>query len=278
MPFRLALNRTCAPHLSLPDFIALATTAGVQGVEIRNDIPGRESANGTPATEVRARLAEAGLGVASVNALQRFNDWTAARAQEAKALVSYAADLGAPGIVLCPVHAPDHGWSETDAEHNLRDGLRQLRPILKDHGLTGYVEPLGMTHSTLKRQRTAVAAIGDIDGWDSYRLCFDTFQSFRCGDTDLQLDHVGLAHMSGITRTDLAPEDLTEPDRGLVQSDDRVGNVGLLQRLLATGYSGFISMEPFNPSVQTDRALARNLRDSLDHVTTGLHAKKGRDA
>ncbi len=273
MSFRFALNRTCAPHLSLADFIALATSATVKAVEIRNDIPGREGTDGTPAAEVRARLDDAGLEVASINALQRFNDWTAARAREAEALVSYAAELGAPGVVLCPVHSPGHGWSDSDAEHNLRDGLRQLRPILRDHGLTGYVEPLGMTHSTLKRQATAVAAIADIDGWDCYRLCFDTFQAFRCGDTDLHLRHVGLAHMSGISRTDLPPHDLTEPDRGLVDANDRVGNIALLRALLACGYAGFISMEPFSPTIQTNPDLARSLRESLDHVTAGLHVE-----
>ena len=53
MPIRFALNRTCAPQLALPEFIALATTVGVQAVEIRNDIEGREFADGTPA-DIRA--------------------------------------------------------------------------------------------------------------------------------------------------------------------------------------------------------------------------------
>jgi len=37
-----------------------------------------------PATELKSRLADAGLRLASVNALQRFNDWTGARARGAK--------------------------------------------------------------------------------------------------------------------------------------------------------------------------------------------------
>ena len=74
MPIRFCLNRTCAPQVSLPQFIALAVGAGVTAVEIRNDIEGREFADGTPAAELRTRLDAAGLAVASVNALQRFND------------------------------------------------------------------------------------------------------------------------------------------------------------------------------------------------------------
>lgn len=273
MPIRFALNRTCAPQLSLADFIALAGAVGVKAVEIRNDIEGREFADGTPAAELRARLDDAGLAVASVNALQRFNDWAPARAAEAEALVSYAAALGAPGLVLCPRHDEGHGWSEAEAERNLRDGLRALRPILRDHGIIGYVEPLGMKGSTMKRQAMAVAAVSDIDGWDAYQLCYDTFQFYRCGDDRLFPDHIGLAHMSGIARTDLAPADLTEPDRGLIFVGDRVGNVAQLRALRAAGYGGFVSMEPFSPTVQTDPELAAHLRASLDYVSSLLNAE-----
>ena len=273
MPIHFALNRTCAPQLSLADFIALAGAVGVKAVEIRNDIEGREFADGTPAAELRASLDGAGLAVASVNALQRFNDWATARAAEAEALVSYAAALGAPGLVLCPRHDEGHGWSEAEAERNLRDGLRALRPILRDHGIIGYVEPLGMKGSTMKRQAMAVAAVSDIDGWDAYQLCYDTFQFYRCGDDRLFPDHIGLAHMSGIARTDLAPADLTEPDRGLIFVGDRVGNVAQLRALRAAGYGGFVSMEPFSPTVQTDPELAAHLRASLDYVSSLLNAE-----
>ena len=245
MSLSFAVNRTCAPQLALPEFIALAVQVGVSAVEIRNDIEGREFHDGTPATEVKARLQDAGLKVASVNALQRFNEWTPTRAQEA------------------------------EAEKNLRDGLRQLRPILQAHGITGYVEPLGMKGSTLKRQDMAVAAVSDIDGWDVFQLCYDTFQFFRCGDTQLVPDRIGLAHMSGIARTDLAPADLTEPDRGLIFVGDRVGNIAQLRALQAAGYRGFVSMEPFSPEVQTDPRLAEHLRASLDYVAMLLAAGAG---
>lgn len=262
---KLAMNRTCAPGLALPDFIALAQKVGITAVEIRNDIEGREFADGTPAAEVRARLDDAGIAVASVNALQRFNDWTPERAEEARHLVAYAAALGAPGLVLCPVHVPE-GWDAARSEAQLRDGLRGLAPILRDHGITGYVEPLGMTHSTMKRQSMAVAAVSEVGGWDCYQLCYDTFQFFRCGDDQLFPAHVGLAHMSGIARADLAPQALTEPDRGLIFPGDRVGNIAQLRALKAAGYQGYVSMEPFDPAVQTDPDLAQRLRASLDYV------------
>lgn len=259
---KLAINRTCAPGLSLPDFIGLAQRVGVSAVEIRNDIEGREFADGTPAAEVKARLEDAGLQVASVNALQRFNDWSPARAEKARRLVAYASDLGAPGLVLCPVHTPET-WEDPAAK--LRESLAALALILRDHGVTGYVEPLGMKHSTMKRQEMAVAAVTEIEAWDCYQLCYDTFQFFRCGDDRLFPAQIGLAHMSGITAPG-APGDLTEPDRGLIFPGDRVGNIAQLQALKAAGYAGFVSMEPFSPQVQNDPDLAQHLRASLDYV------------
>ena len=275
MTIQLAMNRTCAPGKTLAEFISLAHMVGLRAVEIRNDIEEREFADGTLAADLRARLDGAGLKVASVNALQRFNDWNADREAEARHLVAYAAALGAPGLVLCPVHTPE-SWSEAKAEAKLREGLRALAPILREHGVKGYVEPLGMRHSTMKRQTMAVAAIGDIDSWDCYQLCYDTFQFFRCGDDQLYPQHIGLAHMSGISRPDLSPSDLTEPDRGLVFPDDRVANIAQLQALKAAGYTGFISMEPFAPAVQADPNLAQHLRASLDYVAALIGLDRSR--
>lgn len=270
MTIAFAMNRTCAPQYSLPAFIDLVSAAGIGAVEIRNDIPEREFMDGTPPEKVLSALKAANIRVASVNALQRFNEWTTEREAEAKSLMGYAAKLGAPGVVLCPVHNPDHGWSESEAEKNLRHGLKHLRPILQELGVKGYVEPLGMGGSTMKKQRMAVAAVSDIDGWDVYELCYDTFQYFRCGDDKLYPERIGFTHISGITRQDLAPGQLTEPDRGLIEATDRVDNIGQIKRLMQTGYKGFISMEPFSPDVQQSKDLLPNLKASFARLTDAL--------
>lgn len=184
--------------------------------------------------------------------------------------MGYAAKLGAPGVVLCPVHNPDHGWWLAEAEKNLREGSRQLRPILLDFGVKGYVEPLGMAGSTMKTQGTAVQAIGDVDGWDAYELCFDTFQFFRGGDTVLYPERIGLAHMSGITRDDLTAGELSEQVRVLIEEVDRVGSIRQLCSLLAEAYAGYVSMEPFNVEVQQAAELQTRLRTSFARVAAGL--------
>lgn len=269
-PIRFAMNRTCAPRMPLDAFIALAAGAGVEAVEVRNDIEGREFANGMAAPELRDMLGAAWLKLASINALQRFNDWSREREQEARSLIAYAAALGAPGLVLCPVHVPGHGWSPAEHEAQLRQSLRMLRPILEDHGVTGYVEPLGMTYSTMKRQQTAVAAVTDIDGWGAFKLCHDTFQFYRCSDDRMFPEHIGLVHVSGISRPDLAPSELSEPDRGFVFAGDRVGNIHQLKQLRAAGYAGYVSMEPFDPAAQQDPAIAERIGESFAHVAAAI--------
>ncbi|MGY4752555.1 TIM barrel protein [Pannonibacter sp. Q-1] len=264
---RFSLNRTCSPQMTLEQFVALAHAVGVEAVEVRNDIAGREFANGMDALSLRAILSDAGLKLASINALQRFNDWTDARAEEALQLIRYAAALGAPGIVMCPVIEADHGWSEADLERKLRQSLRALRPMFLDHGVIGFVEPLGMKDSTMKMQEAAVAAVSDIGGWDAFQICHDTFQFYRCGDTRMFPEHIGLVHISGIAREDLPPHELTEPDRGFVFAGDRAGNIGQLRTLIEGGYQGYISVEPFNPDVQLDPEITAHLKASIDHVS-----------
>lgn len=267
MTVTFALNRTCAPQLSLSDFIALAQAAGVKAVEIRNDIEGREFADGMPAAELKARLMDAGLQLASTNALQRFNDWTPARAEEARRLIGYSAELGAPGVVLCPAHLPGDD-QHADAHARLCDGLAALKPIFAAAGVIGYVEPLGMRHSSMNRQAQAVAALDDIGGGADFQLCYDTFQHYRASDDALFPDRIGLIHISGIARADLGPGDLTEPDRGFVFLGDRVGNIARLRAMIEAGYHGFVSMEPFDPTTQQDPRLTERLRASLYYVAS----------
>ena len=265
-----ALNRMVAPNLSLGAFLSLARAVGADAIEVRNDLNGFEFADGTPAGELRAHISDAGLKIASVNALQRFNDLTPEREAEAQRLIAYAGALGAPGLVLCPVVDADHGWSASELERKLRQSLKVLRPILMDHGVTGYVEPLGMRASTLRHQKPAVQAISDIDGWDAFALCHDTFQFFRSGDPQLHPSRIRLVHISGITRRDLLPDELTEPDRGFVTADDVCGNVDQLLQLRQAGFQGYVSVEPFDPAIHALKDARAPLQASLQYLRQAM--------
>jgi 2-keto-myo-inositol isomerase len=248
-PIRFAINRMVAPRLTLEDFLTLAVSAGAEAVEVRNDVEGREFADGTPALELGKRIAGHGLSLASINALQRFNDWTPEREGEAKHLFKYAAALGARGIVMCPVVDSNHGWSNAELARKLREALKAIARIAADSGVTGYVEPLGMVDSTLRSQRLAAEAIADCGGAGPLQICYDTFQYFRAGDDKLFPELIGIVHVSGITRLGARREELTEPDRGFVDNRDICGNLDQLRQIRAAGYRGHVSMEPFDPAI-----------------------------
>jgi predicted xylose isomerase-like sugar epimerase len=74
-PSRFALNHMAAPRKQFPEFAALARSLGITDVEIRNDLAGVAIADGTAAERVRQQAATAGIGIVSINALQRFNLW-----------------------------------------------------------------------------------------------------------------------------------------------------------------------------------------------------------
>ena len=104
MTLRFALNHMVAPQLDLRSFFQLARDAGVTDVEIRNDIAGKAIIDGTSAATVKALAEEAGVTILTINALQKFNRWDAAREAEAAALAQYAHDCGAKALILVPVN------------------------------------------------------------------------------------------------------------------------------------------------------------------------------
>ena len=87
---RFAINRISAPNLSYAEFAAMSRRLGVGAVEIRNDLKGVELTDGTPAKQVGDATAGNGLTLRSINALQRFEQFDAAREAEAVELAKYA--------------------------------------------------------------------------------------------------------------------------------------------------------------------------------------------
>ena len=98
-PIRFAINRISAPKISFADFAAMSQRLGVEAIEIRNDLPGVELTDGTSAKQVRAEATGSGLTLRSINALQRFEQFDAAREAEAVSLAKYAVESGTESLV-----------------------------------------------------------------------------------------------------------------------------------------------------------------------------------
>ncbi|MDQ0392165.1 TIM barrel protein [Labrys monachus] len=267
-----ALNHIIAPGLPLPAFFAGARELEIACVEIRNDLPGNAILDGTPAAEIRAEAERAGVAILSVNALQRFNDWSPARESEAAELADYAVQCGAQALVLVP---GNDGGGRGDHERltNLTTALRALKPLLRARGLIGLVEPLGFETSSLRRKSEAVAGIDAVDGADVFRLVHDTFHHHLAGEDALFPERTGLVHISGV-EDDIAPGDMRDSHRVLVGEGDRLGNVAQIRALLAGGYEGTLSFEPFADSVHrlSESELRDGVEKSMKLVVSGVRA------
>ena len=139
---RFALNHMTAPRFEVGEFFRLAHSLGLSEVEIRNDLSGNAILDGTAAATVRALADQAGVTIIAINALQRFNEWTAEREREATELADYAEVCGAKALVLVPVN-DGSGRANGERQGNLRVALKALRTILSSRGITGLVGPLG---------------------------------------------------------------------------------------------------------------------------------------
>ncbi len=263
---RYGMNRMVAPKMGLSDFLDLTAAVGGSGVELRNDLKGLDVTDGLDTSRVNEMCAERSLSVISINAVQHFNVPSALSeaGRELRRLIRFASALGRPGIVMCPHNDPADSRSQAEMARDTRAALVALRPVVEDAGVIGLVEPLGFPESSLRSAKIAAEILGEV-GSDSYRLTLDTFHFALAGldpgilgTAAVPADLIGLVHLSGVTK-DGDVEAFRDPDRVLVDANDRVNNVASLKAMLAAGFGGYASFEPFSPAVH---ALSRDAMES----------------
>lgn len=264
-----ALNHMCAPALDIERFFDLAMALQCSGVEIRNDLEGNAILDGTPAETVRQAAERRGLAIISINALQRFNEWNATREAEARALAQYVKACGAQALVLVPTN-DGSGRADGERQANLLAALRGLRQILDDAGIRGLVEPLGFESCSLRSKSEAAEAIRTLGAQDTFALVHDTFHHHLAGEPALFPELTGLVHISGVTDPAVSVADMRDPHRVLVDADDRLDNAGQIAALLAGGYAGPFSFEPFAPSVHRLPDPARALSGSMEFIRSRI--------
>lgn len=256
---RFAINHISAPGLSLADFFAMCRRLGVSEVEIRNDIPdvlGRM----TPAA-VKAEAAAQGMTILSINALYPFNLWSGDLPDRAQRMADYAAECGAQALVMCPLN----DGAKVPHSDVVR-ALDAMKPVLRDRGLTGLVEPLGFPISSLRTKAEALAAITEAGDDGTYSLMHDTFHHHLAGETQFYPNRTGLVHISGVSDPDIAVDDMLDAHRLLVDGDDRLENIAQIKALRAAGYEGPFSFEPFAEEVHALDNPETALKASIDYI------------
>lgn len=259
----LALNHRVAPTASLTRFFDLAQSLDVSDVEIRNELPGVAIADGTPPEVVRREADKRGLTIVSINALYPFNIWTHERAAQAATLIDYAAACGAKAIVMCPLNDASYRATPAERQAALREALAALAPMLRKAGIVGLVEPLGFPECSLRLKRDALDGIEAVGGADVFKLVHDTFHHFVAGEAEMFPEATGLVHISGVIDPDVLREEMKDAHRVLVNADDRLDNLGQVRRLMAEGYGGPLSFEPFADSVSEAADIRTLLADSM---------------
>ena len=267
MALRFALNHMAAPGLRPEALFALARRLGITEVEIRNDLAGNALVDGTPAEAVRTAAEAAGGTLMTINALQRFNQWSAARAAEAKDLAAYCKASGTKALVLVPVN--DTAWTPDTAARlaGLRESLSGLAPILEAAGLIGFVEPLGFPECSLRLKREAIEAIDELGLAARFKVVHDTFHHRLSGEKEMFPARTGLVHVSGMEDTSFPVELARDAHRVLVGPGDLLGNREQVKALAAGGYAGPLSFEPFADSVHRSKDIEADLRTSMDYLS-----------
>jgi 2-keto-myo-inositol isomerase len=260
-----ALNHMVAPRKTFAELVELASSLGLDQVEIRNDLPGVPISDGTPPARLREQAAAAGVRILSINALQRFNDWNDQRAGEAATLARYARNCGAQALVLCPVNDVGYRLSDSERLRNLRHALRALAPILAEAGIVGLVEPLGFEQSSLRLKADAIAAIEELQLGDRFRLVHDTFHHYLAGEARMFPEWTGLVHISGVDDEQLPRGRMRDEHRVLVDGNDVLGNIAQIIALME-GYGGPYSFEPFAASVHAQDDIAGALEISMHWI------------
>ncbi|WP_018149705.1 TIM barrel protein [Leeia oryzae] len=273
MSIKFSLNRMSIPRSTYADFLKVAQNLGVSGIEIRNDLPGVEMNDGSEAADILAATNAAGVEIASINALQRFDQFDDAKKDEAEKLAQYAKACGAKAIVLCPTCDRNDKRSEEKRFEDLVHALKNLGPILEANHLTGLIEPLGFEICALRHKGVAVKAIQASGYENAFKVVHDTFHHYVAGEQAFYPEWTGLIHISGVESAQVERPGMLDMHRVLVNKDDRLGNIPQLQYLLNAGFKGYVSFEPFAEEVASlsVEEAEKQLGESICFIKKGLN-------
>lgn len=263
-----------APRLPSRAFIDLAASLGCVGVELRNDLADKKITtaaffDGEPPQAIGAYVRAKGMRLLGLSEAYGFNDWNDAMRAKVQLLIDQAKESGAETINLIPCNdAP--ALSDSERASALVEALSAIQPMLEAANLVGLIEPLGFTTSSLRHKAEAVAAIEAVGGVGRFKLVHDTFHYHLAGGGPIFAEHTGIVHISGVIDPSLAPEQMQDGHRILVDGRDRLENVEQIRALLDAGYTGAFSYEPFSPQVHALANPEPALRDSMDFLRAAV--------
>jgi 2-keto-myo-inositol isomerase len=273
---RFALNHITAPRLDCRRFLDLAASLGCIGVELRNDLADKnltsaEFFDGMAPAVIGEYAHNKGLRLLGLSEAYGFNSWNDAMRVKVQLLIDQAKESGAESISLIPRNdAPV--WSVAERMAALRGAIAAILPMLDKADMIALIEPLGFVSSSLRSKAEAVEAIEAEGGVGRFKLVHDTFHHHLAGGGAIFPEHTGIVHISGVVDAALTPEEMQDGHRILVDARDRLGNIAQIKAMMAAGYGGAFSYEPFSPQVHALDDPEAAIRESFNFITEGVSA------
>jgi len=267
-----ALNHMAAPKLGWSEFLDLAASIGCVGVEFRNDLE-TPLFDGASPDAVGARARALDLDILALAEVKAFDDWSADKAEEAEAVAAIAAACGADMVSL--IARNDGEAMDKGARlENLHRAIAGLMPILEKHDVFGLIEPLGFPTCALRDKFEIAGVLREAGATNRFRIVHDTFHHALADDGAMEPELTGIVHISGVVDPLVARHDMQDAHRVLVDANDRLGNIAQINDLLAGGYTGPFSFEPFAQSVHEMADPGPELAKSFVFIQSGLSGRR----
>jgi len=242
-PFLYTLNASTIRPVPILDQIRIAAQAGYAAIELWHDAIDAHLERGGTLDEIRRALDAGRLQVPTTIYLKGWFETTGAEHErelaECVRRMKQAAALGAVHVIA----GPPAGKADLDL------GARNYRELLalgREIGVKPAMEFLGFVEdlNTVTKALAVVQRSGDPDG----TIVLDPFHIFRGGGNideigQLAAHQVAICHFNDIPP---APPREQQHDHDRVYPGDGVFDLrGMLRRLQAIGYGGWLSLELF---------------------------------
>ena len=266
---QFALNRMVYPNAGIKDFFKLTRRAGLSIVELRNDLPGKGIADSLDPHQLKDLLAEYGISIETVNAVQKFNlpsNFENAFT-EIRELIDFCLITGCRGIVLCPNNDVNDKRSAKQFLSDTEAALGKYGPLFEQSGITGLVEPLGFEECSIRSKEAAVEAITASGFEKCFKVVHDTFHHYLGTDTKIFPEYTGLVHISGV-EDDVEDTLMRDSHRVLTGGGDRISNRQQIDELEKAGYRGIYSFEPFSSVIHdySSDELVKAVAESIEYL------------
>ena len=247
---QFAVNRMTYPVPMMEDFFALVKEAGLNKVELRNDLAGKGIIDDLSSEEFKILKDKYGIEVETINAVQKFNlpsnfDYAYKEIEE---WISLSKQIGCRALILCPNNDLNDKRTAAEFLEDTAAALKKYGRLFKDSGITGLVEPLGFEECSLRSKKTAVEAINKSGFSEVYKVVHDTFHHYLGTDKEFYPEYTGLVHVSGV-EADVKDSEMRDMHRILVSEKDKIGNKEQIKALVNGGYNGVFGFEPFSEEI-----------------------------